>query len=403
MRPIVDNGPAGPTASLYVHLPFCRERCTYCAFPTVADDPALHAPLVDAVLAEARRAMRQHAGFGPVESVYLGGGTPGLMPTILLARLLSDLAGLWTFSSDVEVTLEANPANVTGKSLADWGNMGVNRLSVGVQTFHDPVLARLGRRHDSALAERALRETAENWPHTWSADLLAGWSGQRLADLDADVSRLVGAGAPHISVYALMIEDGTPLAAQQRAGRRVSVSPALHPALDARTAERLEAAGFERYEVSNYARPGHRSRHNQAYWADRSYLGLGPGAASSIHPHRWVNRADLPGYLESAGAGRSLRASAEFVSPESRLVEALGIGLRTCDGLSARELDRRFGPGVAAKLAAAAGPLVVAGLLQSSAQRLAIPTASLARADAIVGDLIVRLSDEQPQLAALGR
>ena len=400
MRPIIDNGPGGPTASLYVHLPFCRERCLYCSFPTVADDPAQHRPLTDAVLTEARR-RSAIADFGPIETLYLGGGTPGLLPAPLLERLITGLRSTWAFCADVELTLEANPANVTERSLAEWGALGITRLSVGVQTFRDDVLARLGRRHDAATARRALMAIEAAWPHTWSADLLAGWVGQTSDGLEGDITQLAAAGPPHISVYALTVEDGTPLAAQQRAGRQVAAPGGLQPVLDECCAARLGEAGYERYEVSNYARPGQRSRHNQVYWADRSYLGLGPGAASSIHPHRWVNRADLAGYLAAARDGRSLRSSAELVSPASRLVEVLGVGLRTRDGLDPASIDRRFGAGVAADLAAAGEPLVAAGFLECDEQRMRIPEACLARADAIVGELIVRSSQLEPARPAL--
>ena len=394
MRPLHDCGPGAPTASVYVHLPFCRERCLYCSFPTVADDPSAHGPLIDAVLTEARRHLRREGSPQGLQTLYLGGGTPGLLAPTDLRRLLAGLSTLWTTRHDVEITLEANPANVTEQSVGEWAGMGVTRLSLGVQTFRDDVLQRLGRRHDAATAERALQTIGRAWSRTWSADLLAGWAGQRVCDLDADLDRLVGAAPPHVSVYALMVEDGTPLAAQRAAGRRVAVSAALEPALDGRCAERLGQAGFERYEVSNYARPGHRSRHNQVYWADASYLGLGPGAASSIHPHRWVNRADLAGYLDALRSGRSVRTSAELVGPEARLVEVLGVGLRTRDGVACRALDRRFGPGTSSAVVAAASALVEAGLLRC-AESIAVPEHGLARADSIIAELIVQLSTLQ--------
>jgi len=396
VRPLLDHGPIAPTASVYVHLPFCRERCLYCAFPTVADDPSAHGPLIQGVLREAHRYLGTNGSPQSVQTLYIGGGTPGLLATTDLGRLLAGLASIWTFNADVEITLEANPANVTRQSLAEWERMGVTRLSLGVQTFRDDVLKRLGRRHDAATAERALSTIARGWPRTWSADLLAGWAGQSQRDLDADLDRLVEAAPPHVSVYALMVEDGTPLAAQRAAGRRVAVSAGLEPALDARCAERLGEAGFERYEVSNYARPGQRSRHNQVYWADESYLGLGPGAASSIHPHRWVNRADLAGYLEASRSGRSVRTSAELVGPEARLVEVLGVGLRTRDGLARRRLDGRFGPGTSSAIAAAASALVDTDLLRCGPETIVVPEHALARADSIVAELIVQLSALEP-------
>jgi oxygen-independent coproporphyrinogen-3 oxidase len=396
VRPLLDNGPGAPTASVYVHLPFCRERCLYCSFPTVADDPSAHGPLIDGVLHEASRYVGSKSDPQHVQTLYIGGGTPGLLAPADLRRLLAKLATMCPFQSDVEITLEANPANVTEQSLAEWQQMGVTRLSLGVQTFRDDVLKRLGRRHDAATAERALRTIARGWSRTWSADLLAGWAGESVRDLDADLDRLVEAAPPHVSVYALMVEEGTALAAQRAAGRRVAVSAGLQPTLDARCAERLGQAGFERYEVSNYARPGQRSRHNQVYWADESYLGLGPGAASSIHPHRWVNRADLAGYLEALRCGRSVRTSAELVGPEARLVEVLGVGLRTRDGLTRRRLDDRFGSSTSSAIAAAASALEHADLLRCGGERFAVPEHALARADSIVAELIVQLSALQP-------
>jgi oxygen-independent coproporphyrinogen III oxidase len=403
VRPIIDHGPGGPPASLYVHLPFCRERCLYCSFPTVADDPGSYATLIDALLAEAQRQSDQGVHLAPLETVYLGGGTPGLLPAALLERLLSMLLRRWPALADVEITLEANPANVTEQSLSNWSSMGVRRLSLGVQTFRDDVLARLGRRHDAARGLEALKAVGRWWPHTWSADLLAGWAGQSLADLDADIARLTAAQPPHVSVYALTIEDGTPLAAMRRAGRVVSAAPALEPALDARCTERLDRLGYERYEVSNFAQPGHRSRHNQVYWADRSYLGLGPGAASSVHPYRWVNRADLPGYLQAARSAGPLRAGAERIDPESRLVEVLGVGLRTRDGLACSALDRRFGVGVAQALAIAGEQLVAEGWLTLHDDRLRIPAERLSTADAIVAELIAQPQPEPAPAAGPGR
>ena len=400
MRPIVDNGPGGPAASVYVHLPFCRERCLYCAFPTVADEPASHEPLIEAILAEARGHADSNPELAPLETLYLGGGTPGLIPAPLLAGLIGGLRQLWAFRDDVEITLEANPANVSAAALAAWAGLGINRLSVGVQSFHDATLTRLGRRHDAALAATALDTVGRAWPHTWSADLLAGWSGQTLGALDDDLRRLLEAAPPHVSVYALTVEEGTPLAALARAGRRVKAPATLEPALDQRCAERLEQAGYERYEVSNFARAGQRSRHNQVYWADRSYLGLGPGAASSMHPYRWVNRADLAGYLEAASSGRSLRAQAERIAPEARLIEVLGVGLRTRDGLDRASFDERFGCGLSAAVVEAGRELVRAGLLEADAVRIRVPASAIARADGVVSDLIARIGgDVQPARA----
>ncbi|MBM3984360.1 MAG: coproporphyrinogen III oxidase family protein, partial [Planctomycetes bacterium] len=259
MPELRDAGPPAPIGSAYLHVPFCRDRCTYCAFPTVHDAPALHGPLVDALLARAAASPLD----GPLRTLYLGGGTPGLLAPGELARLLDGLRRCWPFDQTIEITLESNPVNVTAESMSAWAAAGVTRISVGVQSFDDRALAHLARLHDGADARRALDLLASSWRGSFNADLLVGWNGQTADGLRADLDGLLAFAPPHVSVYGLTVEPRTPLAALQRFGRELVVPAALHPELDAVFAGRLAQAGLQRYEVSNFARAGHASRHNQ--------------------------------------------------------------------------------------------------------------------------------------------
>jgi oxygen-independent coproporphyrinogen-3 oxidase len=343
------------------------------------------------VLAEAAAA----ASTAPLRSLYLGGGTPGLLSRPDLERLLVGLEERFGLEPGAEVSLEANPTNLTPGALEGWAALGVNRLSVGVQTFHDATLKSLARRHNAADSRRALGLLSEHWEASWSADLLVGWPDQGPDDLDRDVEGLLEHGAPHISVYRLTVEPRTALDALSRAGRVVTLSDGRADLLDSIWSERLRSAGFERYEVSNFAVPGHRSRHNQVYWANSSYLGLGPGAASSAHPLRWRNRSKPEEWLSAVQAGRSVREACEQVAPLPRLLESFAIGLRTSDGLAVESLDRRFTPAWRALLDRAGLDLLASGLLVCDEARLYVPEAHLVKVDSILKEFISHLSDQK--------
>ncbi len=382
MLPLRDAGPPRPPRSLYVHVPYCRDRCTYCAFPTVLDQPARHAAFVSALLARLAASPLP----APLSTLYLGGGTPALLSAEQLARLLRGLREHVDFEDEIEITLEANPANITADALAGWEQLGITRVSVGVQTFADGALRRLARLHDAQDARCALERLASGWRSTWSADLLAGLAGQAARDLLADVDELLSYAPPHVSVYGLTIEPRTPLTALARQGRMVAAPAHLAPDFDAAWSERLQAAGLLRYEVSNFARPDQRSRHNQAYWANASYLGLGPGAASSLGPWRWVEREDPEAWMAAAQARRGVRRAIERLSPAQRLLESVWLGLRTSDGVDGGELDRRFGAAWRERVLPAARALLDAGVLHLGAT-LRLRPADLPRADAVAREL----------------
>lgn len=384
MPTLSDRGPQGPLSNLYVHIPYCRDRCTYCAFATVLDRPDEHDALLSALLAELRR----HELPSPLDTLYIGGGTPGLFSPSRLARLVDGVSEQVALTDKAEITLEVNPLNVSADSLTAWHDLGITRLSVGVQTFESEALRQLARHHDGDDARRALKLLAERWTHSWSADLLVGWQNQTPRQVRDDTRQLLHFHPPHVSVYGLTIEPGTPLQALQAKGRTVTADPELAPHFDTLWSELLSAAGLERYEVSNFAQPGHDSRHNASYWRNDAYLGLGPGASSSVGQLRWSNTPQVPRYLEALAGGQTTRQRVERLDPMARLIECLAVGLRTQQGVSVPRLDQRFTPAWRDEIIEALQSLEQDSFLEVSKSYIKITPENLVLADNITSSLI---------------
>ncbi len=347
---------------LYLHLPFCRHKCGYCDFNAYAGMDRLMPDYVDGLLRELAHARRTRP-FEPLRTVYLGGGTPSLLPAELMARLLAGVGDLFEVEPDAEVTLEANPASTDAARLAAWRAGGVNRLSLGVQGFDRAALAVLERRTDGREALRALREARSAGFDDVNLDLIYAVPGQTLESWRRTVVEAIELEPEHLSCYCLSFEEGTLLHRRRAQGRVREVPPDLAwDQLDA-ACELLRAAGYERYEVSNWARPGRRARHNQGYWECRPVYGAGAGAHSYAtdgeRAWRWWNVARPREYL---AALPEPVAGGEELEPRLRLAERVLLGLRTVDGVAAP-------PELAAPLA----ELEAAGLVARSGQRV-VPT-----------------------------
>jgi len=318
-----------------VHVPFCRHKCGYCDFNAYARMDRLMPEYQGALERELEHASRT-LPFGPLRTVYFGGGTPSLLPAALAARMLAHVSALFDVEPDAEVTLEANPASTDPERLAAWRSGGVNRLSLGVQGFDGPALAVLERRTDGAMAERALRQARDAGFGNVSLDLIYGVPFQSPAAWAGTVARAAALGPEHVSCYCLTFEPGTLLTRRRDGGRLPEVDPdAQWDQLD--VADRLLAeAGHERYEVSSWARPGRRSNHNQAYWDCRPVYGAGAGAHSYAtdgeRAWRWWNVARPREYV-AAAAGGAVESDREELSPERARAERVMLGLRTTAGL----------------------------------------------------------------------
>ena len=321
---------------VYLHIPFCASKCDYCAFATWTDRGHLVGAYLEALRTELDRALA--AGMPTATSVFVGGGTPSLVPGDDLAAVIAAIP-VWP---DAEVTVECNPDDVDADLLRAYAAAGVDRVSLGVQSMVGHVLGSLGRRHDQANVASAVAAVREVGLPTFNLDIIYGAAGESLADWERTLHAIAALDPPHVSAYALTIEAGTPLAAQ----------PDRHPDDDDQ-ADKYELAddvltglGLENYEVSNWARRGHESRHNISYWRQDDYLGFGCAAHSHRRGRRWWNVRTPDRYVELVARSDSTEAAAEVLDDDVRRIEGLQLALRMRDGVPLDALDGDDLPGL---------------------------------------------------------
>lgn len=316
---------------LYLHIPFCEGKCHYCGFYSVTADHATHLRYPRLICRELDLSCFRAA---PLQTIYTGGGTPGLLGADGFRLLAAELRQRGVLPQVEEWTVELNPASTNASLLATLLEIGVTRLSIGAQSFDDAVLRTIGRRHSAAAIGRAVALARAEGFDDYGLDLIAGLPGVTLQMWRETLERAVALGGVHLSVYALGIEPGTLLMEQVRRGRAVPSDEAQLEALSL-AEEVLTNAGFERYEISNYALPGRACHHNLAVWRGEDYLGLGPSAASRCGCRRWTNQADAAGYLQALEQGHPPpRSEDETLDPEDDALERFVFGLRLNDGVS---------------------------------------------------------------------
>jgi oxygen-independent coproporphyrinogen-3 oxidase len=336
---VADWTPRADRLGAYVHLPFCVERCGYCSFNTAPYTPLGQSRFLTALLAEwDRLAAAPWAGRVSLDTVFLGGGTPSLLTVDQMQALLGRIGERFAIEGGAEITVECNPDDVTVERLAGYRRAGVDRVSLGVQSVDDRILPRLDRRHSAGQARAAFEAARAAELRSVSVDLIYGLPGLDLATWTATVREVLAWGPDHLSAYGLTLDEGSLWHA-----RGVSDVPpeetvtAQYWALAHAAAE----AGFEHYEVSNYARPGHRSRHNQRYWRWEEYLAAGPGACGFLGAVRYGNVKPVERYAALVEAGQLPVASHEVLTPRQALAERLMLGLRTRDGVPTERLTER--------------------------------------------------------------
>lgn len=326
--------------NLYVHIPFCDGKCSYCSFYSVVPSPLMTANYAGLPAAEAM--LRGFHSTAP-RTVYFGGGTPGLLGSEGFAAITSAFASCGiNLSKAEEWSVELNPSTVTDDLLRVMRYAGVNRISIGVQSFCDETLRRIGRRHTAEDAVRAVISARKAGFKDVGIDLIAGLPGVTDNEWERTLATALSLGLRHISVYSLILEEGTVLARDLETGK-ISL-PETDAVMDTllATEERLSAAGFERYEISNYAIPGYECRHNMAVWHGEDYLGLGPSASSRIGLLRRTNCADVRAYAEALSEKRVPPADEEVLSEEDDAVERFIFALRLNEGVSPAEFASRM-------------------------------------------------------------
>lgn len=355
---------------LYVHLPFCRQKCFYCDFPSYAGQEGRMAVYVEALLGElAREGAPLRAAWGPPRTVYLGGGTPTALPPALMERLLAGLREFLAAAPDaLEFTCECNPGTVDAAYLSLLRAGGVNRLSLGVQTFDDALLRRIGRIHTAAQARAAVRQARAAGFRNLSLDLMYGLPGQTLAGLEMSVQQALALAPQHISIYGLQVEEGTAFARAQAAGRLALPSDEESETMYDYMTTALPVAGYARYEISNFARPGFESRHNLGYWQDVPYLGVGTAAHSYLDGQRYENPRGIEEYLAALRESGRARREEEPLTRATSMEEFAFLALRTARGIDRARFAARFGCELASVYADAIARMRARGFLEEDAQ-----------------------------------
>lgn len=374
---------------LYIQVPFCQTKCTYCNFRTGLFSPAVAEPYVKAVCREIRdcAALYREAGLAvhaaiagaAGETAYLGGGTPSLLEPQAMAAILDALGE--AFGGDWrEVTLEADPETVTREKAVAWRAAGIGRISLGVQSFHDVELKAAGRMHRRDEIYTAVRLLRDAGFANLSFDLIAGLAHQTPLSWESSLDQLLALRPEHVSIYLLEVDDGSRLGREllARGGRYGAAAVPGEDQMVAsyeRAGARLAAAGYRHYEISNWARPGFDSLHNRKYWRRQPYLGFGAGAHSFDGRERWANAHDPAAYVAAIDEGRLPVEQRERLSPEQALEEELFLGLRQLEGIDYARLEQQYGVRLGPRLErlSAAGLLVVEGTRARLApERLAV-------------------------------
>ena len=368
------------SSGLYIHIPFCRTKCPYCDFYSVTQTEKLPLFMTSII-----REMELYRGlYAPFDTIYLGGGTPSLLNSDRIKTILDALRETFSFAPDTEITCEANPGDLTPEAATGLRAAGINRITIGVQSFDDHVLAFLGRRHRASEATSAIKNAREAGFANVGLDLIYGVPGQEIGRWLETLGEALSFAPEHLSCYQLTLEPSTPLGRRVRRGELTFPPDNLLHDFFIHTSETLEGAGYIHYEVSNFARGKDRmSRHNRKYWNHTPYLGLGPSAHSFAKGRRWWNHRSLDRYIDMVNAGLPPIGGTEILSGEQILLEAFYLGMRTREGIDLERFAERYGCDLIAEKGTALRTLQEQGLITIQKGRLRPTRAGLAVSDSL--------------------
>ena len=374
-------------AGLYIHIPFCQSRCIYCDFYSTTLPKTWQIPYVHALVDELR--MRKEE-CGEVETLYIGGGTPSQLTQEALLFLFDGIQKTVPISPSAEITLEANPDDISPEWVATLKETPVNRVSMGVQSLDDEILHILHRRHTSKQALEAIDLLQKNGYHNLSIDLIYGLPGQSLEAFSADVKQILSLNIPHLSAYALQFEQGTKLYEMREEGEVKEVDEELSLSCYERLMDLTAEAGLEHYEISNFAKPGFHSRHNSSYWTRKPYVGLGAGAHSYDGARkRSSNKEDLVQYIQYIKEGK-LALEEEYLDDDTLYNEYVMLALRTSEGLYLPEVEVVYSKERRLYITKAAERAIKAGwLIKKADGHLCLTRQGLFVCDSVITDLMI--------------
>ncbi|QDV19850.1 Oxygen-independent coproporphyrinogen-III oxidase-like protein [Gimesia panareensis] len=370
-------------SSAYIHVPFCQHRCGYCDFTLVARKDHL----IDDYLAAMEQQLATVEPGIELQTLFLGGGTPTHLSIEQLERLFAAILSRFQLSDDCEFSIEANPLNLCIDKIDFLQQSGVNRVSLGVQSFHSEILTFLERDHQPEQIFEIVQNLRDRIPNT-SLDLIFAVPGQSLQNWQDSLADAVGLGIPHLSTYGLTIEKGTSFWSRQQSGLFDLPADELAGTMYEYSLEYLSSQGLQHYEISNFARPGFECRHNEVYWTGHPYFGFGPGAASYLKGVRRQNHRSVATWLKRIAAGESPISEEEELDPESRAREAVIFGLRRRVGIDLADFESRYGFTLDELAETAMEKNITAGLLEQTETHLRLTQAGCLLADSVVIDFL---------------
>jgi putative oxygen-independent coproporphyrinogen III oxidase len=372
-------------AGIYIHIPFCKSRCIYCGFysTTLLD---LRKKYINAVCREME--LRKNYIREPFSTIYLGGGTPSLLDEAELTKLFLYINNVYDVDRNAEITMECNPDDITPEFTNMLSRLPINRVSMGAQTFADSRLRLLHRRHNSDEVKHAVKLLREAGIKNISIDLMFGFPDESLSQWKEDISAAMALNVEHISAYSLMYEEDTPLWKMLDTGKVKEIDEELSLTMFKELVCQLTDAGYEHYEISNFARPGYRSRHNSSYWHQVPYIGLGAAAHSfDLNSRQW-NVADLKLYIEEINNG-IIPMEREELDNDTTFNDIITTALRTSDGIDLNALETRLGKRYRNTLISAAGKHLEQGLLEIRHDRLRLTSEGIFISDMVMSDLMI--------------
>ncbi|WP_436485976.1 radical SAM family heme chaperone HemW [Chitinophaga sp. ARDCPP14] len=373
-------------AGIYLHIPFCKQACYYCNFH-FSTSLSQQEAMVNSILQEITL-QKDYLAQHPVHTIYFGGGTPSLLKEEELAALLSHLRATFAVAEDAEITLEANPDDLTAEKLAQLQAAGINRLSIGVQSFHEEDLTWMNRAHNSRQALDCIKQAQDLGFQNITIDLIYGGPTLTNEGWEQNVKQAIALGVPHLSCYALTVEPGTALDQFIKKKQMAATDPDKAAQHFEMLMEWLGAAGYEHYEISNFALPGWHSRHNSSYWQGKPYLGLGPSAHSFNGASRQWNIANNAQYIKSITAG-TVPFEIESLTTAMQFNEYIMTSLRTSAGCNLEWVAEKFGADHTIHLLAHSEPYIKMGRIERVGETLRLTKAGRLFADGIAGELFI--------------
>lgn len=372
-------------AGIYIHIPFCKTRCIYCGFysTTLLD---MRNEYIDAVCREMK--LRKNYLNKPISTIYLGGGTPSMLDEENLNKLFLYINNVYSVNANAEVTMECNPDDVTPEFANIISRLPINRVSMGAQTFSDKRLALLHRRHNAGEVSKAVMLLRKVGIHNISIDLMFGFPNESLEQWKEDILAALALNVEHISAYSLMYEEGTPLWNMLKSGKIEEIDDDLSIAMYNELVSQLTASGYEHYEISNFAKPGFRSRHNSSYWHQVPYIGLGAAAHSFDMKSRQWNVADVRKYIKSINCN-IIPMERETLDKDTIMNDIITTALRTSDGIDLKKVENMLGSEYSNQVVKNAAKHIDEGLLELKGGRLKLTKKGIYISDMIMSDIMI--------------